>query len=59
METIYTSYKDYKWWEELLGSRAEERRVETEVGYFKYLTLHTPDGEVFTITGPEKEMLSD
>ena len=57
MEPIYVTYQDYKWWEGAFGGRAEERTVVcgSDAQYFKYLTAHTPAGEVFVIIGPAKE----
>ena len=52
MEPIYTEYRDYKWWERVLADYAEERTVTERGAYFKYLTIHTPDGQVFVVIGP-------
>ena len=54
MEPIYAEYRDYKWWEGILEGYAEERTVYQGRAYFKYLTTHTPDGEVLVVLGPTK-----
>ena len=57
VEPIYTEYRDYKWWEGLFGNHAEERTVAERGAYFKYLTVHTPDGEVLVVVGPHRHDL--